>query len=489
MPKLRTKTGCLTCRTRRKKCDETHDRCLGCLRNHLQCVWPTKDQEKDRRNLPRYQQRSRHQAVAATSIRPLAQAHKFIDDDSTAPRSFPLVEYGGPETAVQLDMFPNSTEESISTVLLAAFMHEFLPGRIHPHCRPHFFQFSYTYEVAPQWPALLNACLACAAGAIGARLGISPARTGADQFYGRSVRALRTAIEDGSCDGSEDWLLATVVILCLYENHKPAYSPASAAIHVAAAGRIFRLRALRRTDSAFPISGRGLSRGKSWSALVLERIFVESFLYQSMVISIRYRNLTPLQDPLLRGVFDTYFAQSELPVSPEPENWPVLGMHYEIIRLISDLVAHLDRREQADVDADDSPDLENLLKQLDIWKNDAVLHGYGLHILLYISAAKLLAYRHLSGSSLPISAHYSILAQHELDCCISTLAAVDFTAQIRRYLYWPLGIIDKLTLDPLASQVVQQKLGDAARMEPAGKKAYDWVAEGFQQRYSRYCDR
>jgi hypothetical protein len=38
--KRRTRTGCLTCRTRRKKCDEMKPSCLACRRNYLSCKWP-----------------------------------------------------------------------------------------------------------------------------------------------------------------------------------------------------------------------------------------------------------------------------------------------------------------------------------------------------------------------------------------------------------------------------------------------------------------
>lgn len=37
----RSRTGCLTCRSRRKKCDEVRPRCAGCRRNQLPCDWPT----------------------------------------------------------------------------------------------------------------------------------------------------------------------------------------------------------------------------------------------------------------------------------------------------------------------------------------------------------------------------------------------------------------------------------------------------------------
>lgn len=37
---VRVRTGCLTCRRRKKKCDETRPICAGCQRNDLACQWP-----------------------------------------------------------------------------------------------------------------------------------------------------------------------------------------------------------------------------------------------------------------------------------------------------------------------------------------------------------------------------------------------------------------------------------------------------------------
>lgn len=39
--RIRTKTGCLACRKRRKKCDEVKPICAGCSRNFLECTWPS----------------------------------------------------------------------------------------------------------------------------------------------------------------------------------------------------------------------------------------------------------------------------------------------------------------------------------------------------------------------------------------------------------------------------------------------------------------
>ncbi|KAG7927836.1 hypothetical protein KL925_002194 [Ogataea polymorpha] len=42
MSKSRTKSGCFTCRKRKKKCDERYPVCSGCSRNFLHCSWPEK---------------------------------------------------------------------------------------------------------------------------------------------------------------------------------------------------------------------------------------------------------------------------------------------------------------------------------------------------------------------------------------------------------------------------------------------------------------
>lgn len=41
MSKTRSKNGCLTCRGRKRKCDEhLYPECLNCQINHLECTWP-----------------------------------------------------------------------------------------------------------------------------------------------------------------------------------------------------------------------------------------------------------------------------------------------------------------------------------------------------------------------------------------------------------------------------------------------------------------
>ncbi|KAK0763523.1 hypothetical protein N5P37_002900 [Trichoderma harzianum] len=50
-PMLRVRTGCFTCRSRKKKCDETKPACSGCKRNKLVCNWPARGDETSNRRV------------------------------------------------------------------------------------------------------------------------------------------------------------------------------------------------------------------------------------------------------------------------------------------------------------------------------------------------------------------------------------------------------------------------------------------------------
>lgn len=49
--RFRSLTGCLTCRRRKKKCDETKPICTACTRNHQKCSWPAEIAYRGPRNL------------------------------------------------------------------------------------------------------------------------------------------------------------------------------------------------------------------------------------------------------------------------------------------------------------------------------------------------------------------------------------------------------------------------------------------------------
>lgn len=48
----RSKAGCLTCRSRRKKCDEQEATCGGCLKKNVECLWPNLQPKKSQNDDP-----------------------------------------------------------------------------------------------------------------------------------------------------------------------------------------------------------------------------------------------------------------------------------------------------------------------------------------------------------------------------------------------------------------------------------------------------
>ncbi|CAN3374540.1 hypothetical protein DIURU_001334 [Diutina rugosa] len=62
----RTKTGCLTCRKRKKKCDEdvVNGKCQGCFRNFLECCW-----EAPRFAAPSTEDKSASESESVTSAK------------------------------------------------------------------------------------------------------------------------------------------------------------------------------------------------------------------------------------------------------------------------------------------------------------------------------------------------------------------------------------------------------------------------------------
>lgn len=47
----RSRNGCLTCRSKRKKCDEVKPVCTGCTRSKQECTWPTADKHSSDQQL------------------------------------------------------------------------------------------------------------------------------------------------------------------------------------------------------------------------------------------------------------------------------------------------------------------------------------------------------------------------------------------------------------------------------------------------------
>lgn len=82
----KSKTGCIGCRLRRKKCGEEKPACAGCLRNGLLCTWPDPNSKEHNEILRRTNPRGRNESQS--SARPISTGRSSEDGyTSSVPAS------------------------------------------------------------------------------------------------------------------------------------------------------------------------------------------------------------------------------------------------------------------------------------------------------------------------------------------------------------------------------------------------------------------
>ncbi|KAH6989131.1 fungal-specific transcription factor domain-containing protein [Ilyonectria sp. MPI-CAGE-AT-0026] len=120
-PLFRVKTGCFTCRGRKKKCDEVKPLCSGCKRNKLNCRWPTTAQGIRRPHIPNKgipQQESTSRAgtpsadtvfgvdTGQESLMPLTESDEDGATDVAMTMTTIIVSYGlPPDTSSHLNTY------------------------------------------------------------------------------------------------------------------------------------------------------------------------------------------------------------------------------------------------------------------------------------------------------------------------------------------------------------------------------------------------
>ncbi|KAF7552442.1 hypothetical protein G7Z17_g4306 [Cylindrodendrum hubeiense] len=80
MPIIRSRTGCFTCRRRKKKCNEEKPICSGCKRNKLECHWPTESSNSSN------SQKRDAAATGSGAIVPPSARSSFATSTSSKPQ-------------------------------------------------------------------------------------------------------------------------------------------------------------------------------------------------------------------------------------------------------------------------------------------------------------------------------------------------------------------------------------------------------------------
>ncbi|KAM0440019.1 hypothetical protein ACHAPT_001121 [Fusarium lateritium] len=125
MPIIRSRTGCFTCRRRKKKCDEKKPVCSGCKRNKLECHWPEPTNNNSSSSSsqplppPRTSSKAGGGASAAPDSAPPRPAHLQVERRAF---SQPL-QHRRQQTELESDPEPDPEDQPTIAVVSAATSH------------------------------------------------------------------------------------------------------------------------------------------------------------------------------------------------------------------------------------------------------------------------------------------------------------------------------------------------------------------------------
>ncbi|KIX10425.1 uncharacterized protein Z518_01507 [Rhinocladiella mackenziei CBS 650.93] len=359
-PRLRAKTGCLTCKKRRKKCDEKYPACSRCTISGRPCQWPTAEELTDRRWASHRARESASPRLPDTYIRT-----RPYDDDNAPVRARPL-STKNKELPFSTDTNAWLLSESaahqvlchdLESVLSRHFVEKYYDLILLPNCHPEFYHGWITeiQHLMIRHKSLQYSVLACAASHLHFIDASSQMQELALTYYSHAIRGLSEILASASQIENHNGLLMSVILLYLHGcMGRGTY--ADIPRHVNAAIRILRLRLL---DHDRPLS---ISRP-------FDRLAVESVLYQIFLVT-----MGSWSDPIeLDYHFDAEFwlqaenllARSTLfPGRSIVSNSPVLGIPLALFKL----VLSIKQLYQSPVFRRDRETLDHLKTELEEWE-------------------------------------------------------------------------------------------------------------------------
>jgi hypothetical protein len=208
-PRLRTKTGCLTCRDRKKKCDEQRPSCGDCSKFARACLWPSV--LTDRRNglrKSRSNSSSLSAPVSATSTDLPTQCSLKALGGFQQP-NWPCAPYGQ-----IIDHYPFLTSRR-ERMLFHHFVTCYMPRCAHPAAHPMYALRKEAYQLGFQMPEVMSIYLAIAA--LHIAQDDDNAALVATHLYNSSVCAVWSRMSSGEVDGTEEWLFMLTHFMVLFE--------------------------------------------------------------------------------------------------------------------------------------------------------------------------------------------------------------------------------------------------------------------------------
>ncbi|CAG9975556.1 unnamed protein product [Clonostachys byssicola] len=215
--KLRSKTGCLTCRRRRKKCDEKLPICVNCISSHRHCQWPTFADLYDRRYASHSESRYRDNLSKPQES---SSDHDGLHEECRSCRSSHgqhnpfLLDAGVSSSAVAQRVLSQELDCHISR----HFVKKFYSLLLLPYCHTQYHDgwLSELRQAMDTHKSLYYSILACAASHMSIIDASSNMKYIALAYYTNSVRELASLLSTISQDVKNDGLLMTIMMLSLH---------------------------------------------------------------------------------------------------------------------------------------------------------------------------------------------------------------------------------------------------------------------------------
>ncbi|KAJ9611173.1 hypothetical protein H2200_004356 [Cladophialophora chaetospira] len=318
-PRLRAKTGCITCKNRRKKCDEARPACQRCKYSGYLCQWPTTEELIDRRY-------TSHPARRKSNSPSPSQV-------SIGSNETQLVTSKQQRSAFWIDATVSRPSESaahqllvhdLESVIARHFIDRYYGLLLLPSCHPQYYNgwINEIQELMVQHKPLRHSVLACAASHLHFVDESPQMQELSLTYYSQAIRGLSDMLAKISQLENHNGLLMSIMLLYLHGCMGRGTYP-DIPRHVNAAIRILKLRLM---DQPFTISQ------------PFDRLAVESVLYQIFLVT-----MGSWSDPFeLDYQFDPKFwlraenllAQSMLFPGPSiTTNSPVLGVPLALFKL------------------------------------------------------------------------------------------------------------------------------------------------------------
>ncbi|KAH7314143.1 hypothetical protein BKA65DRAFT_116714 [Rhexocercosporidium sp. MPI-PUGE-AT-0058] len=360
-PKLRTKAGCVTCRTRRKKCDQGKPICATCDRLCLDCEYPDRDSLEDRRERrapnSRWSPKSKSPETSPSSqCSPLStttlDAIPMSQQEPSQSSSIVTIKtsYFGILSTAQI--FLRSSREIL---LLSSYCDFFVPANILPNAHANFSKL-YVGEVQE----LKDSMFACSSMQLSNKHDAPPVE--ALDYYTRAVSGLRRKLSAKELTGREDWLLLTTILLHCFETWRcdADQSTPMAFQHLLGAIQLLKLRCQS------PLTEEG-----HYDLYIL---MAESIIFHVSTLLVSSPSFAALEiDSNLWEWIEIILQKPAYEDLPPPASHPVLGTPRQLNKLVFE-ISKLSMR--APLTAGDVLDLEKLGNDLTKWEIDEEALAY-----------------------------------------------------------------------------------------------------------------